>query len=441
MLKHKFGCMNRTLLAVLVGTVVFGIATGMAQSTPDIIWEITGHDNEVYSITFNTDGTSVLSGGGETARIWETETGTPLHTFGPHPADLVSVAISRDDAMVAAGWVTASYPQGGLMRLWDVPSESAVRDHGGAHVAFSPDGSLVAAAGGGFNRYVRLYLVDSGVDRGSIYCGPGYITSLAFSPDRQHLAVGSTDNTIKVWDYHNLTQILELSGFIEDVSAVAYSPDGALLAGAEGGFDIDDDSWIRLFSTVDGAPAGAWEAHGQTTYALVFAPGGTVIASSGRDGSAPLRHSIRYWNTADGLLVHEYDELALSLDISPNGTRICYGGLYGRVVVAAEDLLVTTPVPTPDLAGFILHAPRPNPFNPLTTIAFSLGLSEWAEVSIYELSGRRVTVLAARDFKAGSHALTWNGCDAQGRDMPSGTYVVRLETTSGVQTRKVALVK
>ncbi len=429
-------------LAVLFSLVALGAAAGLAQSPPDILWEVDGHDDEVYSVTFNARGTSVLSGGGADARIWDTEIGTLQHTFGPHPADLLSVALSPDGTTVAAGWVTTSYPQGGLMRLWDVVSENTIRDHGGARVAFSPDGTLVAAGGGGFNRYVRLYRVDSGLEYGDVYCGPGYITSLAFAPDRGHLAVGTTNNLIKVWDLDDLTLVHQLDGFIDDVSAIAYSPDGSLLAGAEGGYDIDDDVWIRLFHTDDGASAGSWEAHGQTTFALTFAPGGDVVASSGRDGSSPQRYSIRYWNVADGQLLHEYDELALSLDISPDGSRICYGGLYGRVVVAEENLFVTTSAPTPIPLGVKLHAALPNPFNPITTIAFELPEPATVELKVYDMSGRLTKILIDRgQYGAGSHSVTWTGQDTYGTAMPSGTYCYRLQVGGFSVTKRMALIR
>jgi len=84
---------------------------------------------------------------------------------------------------------------------------------------------------------------------------------------------------------------------------------------------------------------------------------------------------------------------------------------------------------------------HPNPFNPQTTITFSLDRAEWAEVSVYELTGRRVTDLADRNFTAGEHSLLWNGRDGAGRSMPSGTYLVRLETESAVRAQKLMLVR
>ena len=83
----------------------------------------------------------------------------------------------------------------------------------------------------------------------------------------------------------------------------------------------------------------------------------------------------------------------------------------------------------------------PNPFNPQTTIGFEFPRQAWAEVAIYELTGRCVSILAKRVFAAGDHTVDWNGRDSQGRAMPSGTYIVRLSTDSGVEARKVSLIR
>jgi len=83
----------------------------------------------------------------------------------------------------------------------------------------------------------------------------------------------------------------------------------------------------------------------------------------------------------------------------------------------------------------------PNPFNPQTTISFSLGRSEWAKIGVYDLGGRLLSVLADRTYDAGHHTIVWYGNDAMGRVLPSGSYVVRLETESAVETQKVSLIR
>jgi hypothetical protein len=89
----------------------------------------------------------------------------------------------------------------------------------------------------------------------------------------------------------------------------------------------------------------------------------------------------------------------------------------------------------------MLGRATPNPFNPQTTITFEISREQDLVVAVYDLLGRRVRTLANEHRAAGRHELSWNGRDSQGRAMPSGTYIVRLETESGFQARKVMLIR
>jgi hypothetical protein len=84
---------------------------------------------------------------------------------------------------------------------------------------------------------------------------------------------------------------------------------------------------------------------------------------------------------------------------------------------------------------------HPNPFNPQATIAFGLAQAGHVEVAVFDLTGRRVAVLTRASLAAGPHRLTWNGRDGHGHTMPSGSYIVRLETTSRVEAKKVMLIR
>ncbi len=86
-------------------------------------------------------------------------------------------------------------------------------------------------------------------------------------------------------------------------------------------------------------------------------------------------------------------------------------------------------------------AAHPNPFNPTTTIAFEMARPGGARLLVHALDGRRVRVLAAGEYAAGAHTAVWDGRDDDGRQLPSGVYLVALEGGGTVATAKVALVK
>jgi len=84
----------------------------------------------------------------------------------------------------------------------------------------------------------------------------------------------------------------------------------------------------------------------------------------------------------------------------------------------------------------------PNPFNPYTVITFELARQEAVTLFIYDASGRRVRNLIAGDVRsAGDHHTTWDGRNDSGREMPSGIYLYRLTSSSGVETKKMTLAK
>jgi hypothetical protein len=78
----------------------------------------------------------------------------------------------------------------------------------------------------------------------------------------------------------------------------------------------------------------------------------------------------------------------------------------------------------------------PNPFNPVTTITFSLRESGRVQLSIFDLNGRLIQTLADHSFDAGSHQLTFKA-----RTLPSGLYVVRLTSGEFNATHKLMLLK
>ena len=82
----------------------------------------------------------------------------------------------------------------------------------------------------------------------------------------------------------------------------------------------------------------------------------------------------------------------------------------------------------------------PNPFNPLTSISFSLGQPQQTRVSIYTLDGRRVKTLASRLFQSGPHQVKWDGTDGAGRHVSAGAYIALVEGEHQMQTIKITMI-
>jgi len=92
-------------------------------------------------------------------------------------------------------------------------------------------------------------------------------------------------------------------------------------------------------------------------------------------------------------------------------------------------------------ATFDLGYNYPNPFNPSTTIKFAVPTAGHVSLTVYDLAGRLVRTLIDGDLPAASHAVVWDGRNASGRQVASGTYYYRLTSTGFDQTRKMMLIK
>ncbi len=128
-----------------------------------------------------------------------------------------------------------------------------------------------------------------------------------------------------------------------------------------------------------------------------------------------------------------------SLQVNSNG-----GNVNIPVTVNVDENVATDEAEVPE--GFQLAQNYPNPFNPSTRIEYTLAQPAEVNVRVFDLAGRLVTTLEARTRPAGTFALTWDGRNAAGTAVASGTYLYRLEaqTVDGrhlSQTRSMVLLK
>jgi hypothetical protein len=90
---------------------------------------------------------------------------------------------------------------------------------------------------------------------------------------------------------------------------------------------------------------------------------------------------------------------------------------------------------------FHLERNVPNPFNPATTIGFSLAERSAVSLEVFDVSGRLVRTLVAAALPAGRHERVWDGRDDRGAPVGSGVYICRLRAGGRQQTGKLLLLK
>jgi hypothetical protein len=85
---------------------------------------------------------------------------------------------------------------------------------------------------------------------------------------------------------------------------------------------------------------------------------------------------------------------------------------------------------------FSLEQNYPNPFNPTTHFRFSLPEKGFASLTVYDVLGKEIAMVANHEFSAGTYDVPWN---ASG--LPSGVYFYRLQTKNFSETKKLVLTK
>ena len=150
----------------------------------------------------------------------------------------------------------------------------------------------------------------------------GNILSVAFSPNGELLAAGTTDGEIRVWQIATSTQILTCKGHTDWVWSVAFSPNGSTLASGS------SDQTIRIWDMSTGQCTQTLQGHNNSVWSIAFSPDGDIIASSSED------LTIRIWDISTGQNIRTlqgHSDRIWSVAFSPRG-NILASGSYDQTV-------------------------------------------------------------------------------------------------------------
>lgn len=152
----------------------------------------------------------------------------------------------------------------------------------------------------------------------------------------------------------------------------------------------------------------------------------TKYTTFGSDSARSLLHSISYNNIEES-----GERIRLIKNIMTDYFQI--PACYYPTAVADDPTAGAPPLPN------MLFQNAPNPFNPETTIRYSVAGSGWATIRIYSAGGAMVRTLVDRYHASGRYAARWDGKDDLGRKLGSGVYFYKLETASGSSDAKKLL--
>jgi len=262
-------------------------------------------------------------------RVYDAETGQERAPQRPDSGSpLGCVAVSLDGRLLAAGSSHAPSTTVGIFDLGTGKLQARWPGHGDfvRALAFSPDGTLLASAGG---ELVRLREVGTGKERWAVRADRKSAGSLAFSPDGTILASGGVDRPANLWDVRSGRLLRILTGHeggvdgVGGVEGVAFSPDGKLLA------TCGYDRTVRLWDVTSGWQLAALTGHTDWVRCVAFRPDGKQLASGAVD------RTVRLWDVPTGQLKqvlqgHGGDVVKLAWRADGRVLASC-GGLDGTV--------------------------------------------------------------------------------------------------------------
>lgn len=255
-----------------------------------------------------------------------------------------------------------------------------------------------------------------------------------------------------------------LGGFVQDSYATGAVSGSSVVGGLVG--DTEGGAITSGYAT--GSAAGGSSVGGlvgyswQTTITNTFAIGGVTGSGWGVGGLVGYRVGGQvtqsYWNLeTSGQVISDGGEGRSTAAMThPYAGDTYVGWDFAEIWAADPDHLVNDgypylqwqpqppddPVAAPPLApATALRGNHPNPFNPATTIRYTVAAAQHVEIAVHTMAGQRVRTLIAAAHQPGEHRLTWDGRDEGGRHLASGVYWCVLQGATGRSAIRLVLLK
>ena len=199
-------------------------------------------------------------------------------------------------------------------------------------LAFSPDGTLLAAGYGYSDPSVYLWDVSTLTNAVKLVGHKAWISALAFAPGGKLLVSASGDQTLRLWDVPQRKELRLLKGHTHEVWSVVVSPDGTqiLSGGKDGSIRVWDPMATPPKPSMMTLPELVWRL------GLAFAPDNQTLFTV-MDHATPLPLSIKAWDLVTGREKRQFPALGTNdnycVAVSPDGRLLAAGDRNGMVKV------------------------------------------------------------------------------------------------------------
>jgi len=276
----------------------------------------------ISALAYRPDSKLLALGTFKDVRLVEPETGKAVATLPGESEDVRAVAFSPDGKLLAAaGGLPA---RSGEVKIWDIEKRAPLRTIAGHAdciyaVGFAPDGKSVATAS--YDKLIKLWDVETGKEIRTLKDHIDAVYALAFTPDGKRLVSASADRGVKIWDVASGERLYTLSEPTDGLNTLALDPAGKRVAAA------GLDRTIRVWSLGEksGTLLNSLIAHEDAILQLAWSPDGKYLVSSSAD------KEVKVFNADDLRVVKSWrqPDWALSLGYAPDGKSIAVGRFDG----------------------------------------------------------------------------------------------------------------
>jgi WD40 repeat protein/serine/threonine protein kinase len=292
--------------------------------THEEIRRFSGHEDFVWDVALSLDGTLALSGSKDgTAILWNIETGDQLHRLGGHNDEVQAVAFAPNGLTA----LTGSHDQ--TMILWDLVTGEELLRFGEDGSGHSNQINDIAFSSGGFTALsssedgsVILWNIATGQPLLRYEGENGGIYTVIYTPDELGMVTGAFDGTVLLWSFETGQPVRRFEGHTDRVTGISFSPDASQIVTSS------QDGTAVLWDFESGTPIQRYVGHTDRVYGIVHHPSQPRFVTAGWD------RTLRSWDTTNGAQLAEFaphtDDVYA---VSSNNNLIASASADGTIVV------------------------------------------------------------------------------------------------------------
>jgi WD40 repeat protein len=238
------------------------------------------HRSLVEAMAFSPDGKTLATGSFQELALWDVATGKVRLRIDGFADRVVGLAFSADGSKLAAAGGVPS--EDGEVKVFDPATGTVLLDLPAAHtdtvfgVAFSPDGKLLATASA--DKFAKVFEAATGRPVRSFEGHTQHVLDVAWAEDGKRLVTAGADTVLKVWDVEKGEKLRDVPGHKLQITRLAAVGKGPTILTAGG------DGTVRLYNAVTGGQMRTYPGAADFVYAVAASPDGAVVAAGGEDG-------------------------------------------------------------------------------------------------------------------------------------------------------------